>query len=132
MLSFGSPQLPHHGGGSRGRQHPLSPAGLLLPGSGSPAASLPVPPQVRLAEEIAAARRALAALTADLAAAQAETDRLGGELAAAQASNVDLQVEVATAADERRAAEARLAGVQKDAADVADGVAALEAVRVVG
>lgn len=130
MLSFSPPREQHlGGGGGRGRAPPLSPAGLLLPGGGSPAASLPVPPQVRLAEEIAAARRALAALTADLAAVQAENDRLGGELAAAQATNVDLQVEVAAAADERRAAEARLAGVQKDAADVADAVAVLEAVR---
>lgn len=79
---------------------------------------MPLAPQIRLADEIAVARRRVAQLKSDIEAAQASSAKLADELAIAQATNIDLQTEVTTAAAERRAAEARLAGVQQDAAEV--------------
>lgn len=101
-------------------------------GPRSPTGGGLLPPQVRLAEEVAATRKRVAQLKADVEAAQAENARLGDELAAAQAANMDLQTEVTAAAAERRAAETRLVGVQQDAADVQRQAEELEAVRALG
>lgn len=100
------------------------------PKAGPPRSPGVLPPQVKLAEEVAASRRRVAQLKADVEAAQADNAKLGDELAAAQAVNLDLQTEVTAAAAERRAAETRLAGVQAVAADVQRQADELQAVRV--
>jgi hypothetical protein len=119
--------VPHH---PHAPMEPGSPKAAA--GPRSPTGGGLLPPQVRLAEEVAATRKRVAQLKADVEAAQAENARLGDELAAAQAANMDLQTEVTAAAAERRAAETRLVGVQQDAADVQRQAEELEAVRALG